>query len=203
MSNWVERYFLCKHLQNLIQLILKTTLKQPLKLFLVRIRYLIVLRHLSHLANLLHIRLLLEAFPLPMLYSKSIHMQWLGNKTTGIISKFGGKDISYYDLLAPELHCARCSFPELTTHILIGNMSYINKCTNTNVWIDHDLIIGFVTLLSHSAHSTAHSSSTPFGNNKALPQIIHVSVSKAQISIHGIKPFSTRCPSVGIPPSQL
>ena len=104
-------------------------------------------------------------------------------------SKFCGRDISYHDILTPELNCAKCSFPELTTQIHIGDMNYINKCTNTNVWIDHDLIIGFVTLLSHFAHSTAHSSSTPFGNNKALPQIVHVSASKTQISIHGGKPL--------------
>ncbi len=91
--------------------------------------------------------------------------------------------------MSPELHCARCSFPELTTLIDIGNMSYMNKCTNTNVWIDHNLIIVFVTLLSHFAHTSAYSSSTPFENNKVLPQIIHVSTHKTQISIHGVKPL--------------
>ena len=102
--------------------------------------------------------------------------------------KFGaGKDQSFNCHLAPELHCAICSFPELTTLINIDNMSYMNKCTNTNVWIDHDLIIGFVTFLSHFALFPAHSSSTPVGNNKALSQIAHVSSSKAQISIHGVK----------------
>jgi hypothetical protein len=65
----------------------------------------------------------------------------------------------------------------------------MNKCTNTNVWINHALIIGFVTLLRHFSHSSAHSSSFPVGNNKALPQIVHVSSSKAHISIHGVKPL--------------
>ncbi len=64
----------------------------------------------------------------------------------------------------------------------------MNKCTNTNIWIDHDFIISFVIVLSHFAHSSAqHSSSTPVGNNKALPQIVHVNYCKEQISIHGVK----------------
>ena len=103
--------------------------------------------------------------------------------------KFGaGKDQSFHDHLLPELHCARCSFPELTLQIHICNMSYMNKCTNTSVWIDHDFIVSFVTVLSYFAHSSAqHSSSTPVGDNKALPQIVHVSYCKEQISIHGVK----------------
>jgi hypothetical protein len=105
-----------------------------------------------------------------MLYFKSIAWK-LNPLAYNQQPKFSGKDIPSHDFLLPELPCARCLFPELTTQLPIGGTSYINKCTNTNIWIDHDLIIGFVTLLCHFAHS----SSSLLANNKSLPQLVHVS----------------------------
>ena len=84
--------------------------------------------------------------------------------------------------MLPELHCAICSFPEVTTQIHIGNFSYINKCTYTNVWIDHDFILGFVTLLSHYAHLSV---APLVGTDKSLPQLVYAPYNKTTLSISG------------------
>ncbi len=62
-------------------------------------------------------------------------------------SKFSGRSTSTHMFLNPEVHCATCSFPQSSTFICIGDKNYINKCSNTNVWLDGDFIAGFTMLL--------------------------------------------------------
>ncbi len=88
--------------------------------------------------------------------------------------------------LNPEVHCVKCSFPLSSTFICIGDKNYINKCSNTNVWLDGNFIAGFTMLLCHYAHS----SGTPLvGNKKNLPQLIHAIFSKQKLVISGVKPL--------------
>jgi hypothetical protein len=89
-------------------------------------------------------------------------------------------------LLNPAVHCVTCSFPKSSTFICIGNKNYINKCSNTNVWLDSNFIAGFTTLLYHDAHF----SGTPLvRNEKNSPQLIHAIFSKQKLAISGIKPL--------------
>jgi hypothetical protein len=100
--------------------------------------------------------------------------------------KFSGSSTSTHMFLNPELHCATCSFPQYLTLIFIGDKNYINKCSNTNVWLDSNFIAGFAMLLYHYAHS----SGTPLiGNEKNLAQLIHATYSKQKLAISGIKPL--------------
>jgi hypothetical protein len=78
------------------------------------------------------------------------------------------------------------SFPQSSTFICIGNKNYINKCSNTNVWLDGNFIAGFTMLLYHYAHS---SGTSLVGNEKNLPQLIHAIFSKQQLAISGVKPL--------------
>ncbi len=71
--------------------------------------------------------------------------------------KFSGRSTSTHMFLNPEIHCASCFFPQPSTFICIGNKNYINKCSNTNVWLDGNFIAGFTTLLYHYAHSSGTS----------------------------------------------
>jgi hypothetical protein len=88
--------------------------------------------------------------------------------------------------LNPEVHCATCSFPQSSTFICIGNKIYINKCSNTNVWLDSNFIAGFIMLLYHYAH---FSGTQLVGNEKNLPQLIHAIFSKQKLAISGVKPL--------------
>jgi hypothetical protein len=87
--------------------------------------------------------------------------------------------------LNPEVHCVSCSFPQSSTFICIGDKNYINKCSNTNIWLDGNFIAGFTMLLYHYAHSSVTSL---VGNEKNLPQLIHAIFSKQQLAISGIMP---------------
>jgi hypothetical protein len=88
--------------------------------------------------------------------------------------------------LNPEIHCVKCSFPQSSTFICIGNKNYIYKCSNTNVWLDGNFIAGFKMLLYHYAHS----SGTPLvRNEKILPQLIHAIFSKQKLVISDVKPL--------------
>ncbi len=101
-------------------------------------------------------------------------------------SKFSGRSTSTHMFLNPEVHCVKCSFPQSSTFICIGNKNYINKCSNTNVWLDGNFIAGFTMLLYHYAHSFG----TPLvGNEKNLPQLIHAIFSKQKLVISGVKPL--------------
>jgi hypothetical protein len=92
-------------------------------------------------------------------------------------NKFSGRSTSTHMFLNPELHCATCFFPQSLTLISIGDKNYINKCSNTNVWLDSHFIAGFTMLLYHYLHFSV--SGTPLvGNEKNLPQLIHAIFSK-------------------------
>ncbi len=58
-------------------------------------------------------------------------------------SKFSVRITSTHMYLNPELQCVTCSFPQYLTLICIGDKNYINKCSNTNVWLDGNFIVGF------------------------------------------------------------
>ncbi len=101
-------------------------------------------------------------------------------------SKFSGRSTSTHMFLNPEVHCVKCSFPQSSTFICIGNKNHINKCSNTNVCLDGNFIAGFTPLLYHYAHS----SGTPLvGNEKNLPQLIHAIFSKQKLVISDVKPL--------------
>jgi hypothetical protein len=100
--------------------------------------------------------------------------------------KFSGRSTSTHMFLNSELHCVTCSFPQSSTFICIGNKNYINKCSNTNVWLDGNFITGFTMLLYHYAHS---SGTQLVGNEKNLPQLIHAIFSKQKLVISGVKPL--------------
>ena len=85
-------------------------------------------------------------------------------------SKFSGTSTSWHMFLQPELHCKQCSFPQSSTIIFIGDQAYINKCTNTNVWLNGDFVEGFAMLLYHYSHSSGMLTAT----DKFLPQLVHV-----------------------------
>jgi hypothetical protein len=90
-------------------------------------------------------------------------------------SKVSGRSTSTHMFLNPELHFVTCCLPQYLTLICIDNKNYINKCSNTNVWLDGDFIERFATLLYHYAHSSA----TPLVRiEKNLPQLIHAMYSK-------------------------
>ncbi len=115
----------------------------------------------------------------------SLSDAWTRENLSTFHSKFSGTSTSWHMFLQHELHCKQCSFPESVTTIFIGDQAYINKCTNTNVWLDADFLEGFATLLYHYSHSSSASSAT----DKDLPQLVHVSHPKQTLAAHNVKPI--------------
>ncbi len=104
--------------------------------------------------------------------------------TCNFSQQFFGRSTSTHNFLNPEVHCASCSFPQSSTFICIGDKNYINKCSNTNVWLDGNFFAGFTMLLYHYAYS----SGTSFvGNEKNFPQLVHAIFSKQQLAISCVK----------------
>ena len=119
------------------------------------------------LTNLLDTQpLTIKLFP-SILFSDAWAMKSLAKSH----SKFSGRSTSLHMLLSPELHCPTCSFPESITTIFIGDKDYIHKCTNTNVWLDGDFLVGFTAVLYPYSHS---SFCAPSASEKDLTHLVHV-----------------------------
>ena len=101
----------------------------------------------------------------------SISDAWAMKSLAKSHSEFSGRSTSLHILLSPELHCPTCSFPESITTIFIGDKDYIHKCTNTNVWLDGDFLVGFTTVLYPYSHS---SFCAPSASEKDLTHLVHV-----------------------------
>jgi hypothetical protein len=115
----------------------------------------------------------------------SLSDAWTRNNLQTSQSKFSGTSTSLHNFLQPELHCKQCSFPQSSTNIFIGDQAYINKCTNTNVWLDGDFVVGFSTLLYHYSHSSGMLTAT----DKFLPQLVHVAHPKQTLAAYHVKPL--------------
>ena len=115
----------------------------------------------------------------------SLSDAWNRNNLQTSHSKFSGTSSSWHMFLLPELHCKQCSFPSSSTTIHIGDQAYINKCTNTNVWLDGDFVESFATLLYHYSHS----SGIPTATDKILPQLVHVKHPKQTLVAYQVKPL--------------
>ncbi len=77
------------------------------------------------------------------------------------------------------------SFPNNTVLIPIGEKSYTNVCTNTDVFLDGDFISAFASLVCHHNHSTT--STVPIKSGKVVPQLTHVTIPNSVLAIKDCK----------------
>jgi len=111
---------------------------------------------------------------------------WTKNNLTTSHSKFSGTSTSWHQFLQPELCCKQCSFPHSSTIIFIEDQAYLNKCTNTTVWLDGDFIEGFAMLSYHYSHSSGMPTAT---NRDLVPQLVHVTRPKQTLPANNVKPI--------------
>ncbi len=84
----------------------------------------------------------------PMKYNKfckqySIADAWLNGNIAKNQRKLSGRRFADFKFLCPYLECSTCAFPHIQQLILIGEKTYTNVCTNTDVWLDGDFISAF------------------------------------------------------------
>jgi hypothetical protein len=74
-----------------------------------------------------------------------------------------------------------------------GEKSYTNVCTNTDVWLDGDIISAFASLVCHNNHSLVPSSLMKSGQD--VPQLTHVNYPNSHMTINDYKalPSSVKC----------
>jgi hypothetical protein len=77
--------------------------------------------------------------------------------------------------------------------IPIGEKSYTNVCTNTDVWLDGDFISAFASLVCHNNHSLVPAALMESGRD--VPQLTHVTFPNSHMTINDYKalPSSVKC----------
>jgi hypothetical protein len=75
----------------------------------------------------------------------------------------------------------------------MGEKSYTNVCTNTNVWLDGDIITAFESLVCHNNHSLVPRALMKSGQD--VPQLTHVTYPNSHMTINDYKapPSSVKC----------
>jgi hypothetical protein len=79
--------------------------------------------------------------------------------------------------------------------IPIGEKTYTNVCTNTDIWLDGDFISAFAWLVCHNNHSLVSRALMKSGQD--VPQLTHVTFSKSHMTVNDHKtlpiPSSIKC----------
>lgn len=74
------------------------------------------------------------------------------NKTTTRRLRNGNRNaLGNYEFIYPTLECDCCHLG--SSLISVGDESYLNACSDTKRWYEHDFISSFGALASHHAHS--------------------------------------------------
>jgi hypothetical protein len=92
-----------------------------------------------------------------------------------------------FKFLFPCLECSTCAFLYKESFVPIGEKSYTNVCTNTDVWLDGDFISAFTSLVCHNNHSLAPTALMNSG--KDVPQLSHVTFPNS----HKALPSGIKC----------
>jgi hypothetical protein len=69
--------------------------------------------------------------------------------------------------------------------ILIGEKTYSDGCTNTDVWLDGDFISAFASLVCHNNHYLVQRALMK--SEQDVPQLTHVTFSKSHMTVNDYK----------------
>ncbi len=115
----------------------------------------------------------------------SIADAWLKGNNAKYQQKLSGRRSADFKFLFSRLECSTCAFPYKGSFVPIGEKSYTNVCTNTDVWLDGDFISAFASLVCHNNHSL--SPTAPINSGKDVPQLSHVTFPNSLMTINDYK----------------
>jgi hypothetical protein len=92
-------------------------------------------------------------------------------------------DNRWYNFLWPTLSCDDCCHPHGCFQLQVGDDGYIDRISNTSDWYDGTFILSFAQLAAHYAHSTVALSELGPTYPDVLPQLIHVTYPRGEVSV--------------------
>jgi hypothetical protein len=115
----------------------------------------------------------------------SIADAWINGNIVKYQQKLSRRRSANFKFLYPYLEYSRCAFPHTHQYIPIGEKSYTNVCTNTDVWLDGDFISAFASLVCHNNHSLVPRALMKSG--KDVPHLTYVTYPNSHMTINDYK----------------